>query len=544
MQLYSALLLPIQFYLSGAVLFLLFSSYAQCRRLQRAGLLTQGDWAAMASLFALAAFLRLTLVPQVLVHTNFHALYFVENALGPRTTETIDLLGRAPYGLTNYSLFQLCWAYLPRTLPVYLNINAILSAATVPLVFLLIRLLDGSRWWALGGAIILALLPAHMKMGPTENEITLSSFFALLTLVHWTAYLRAPDKMLLAGTVAALLLTVHSRVLTLAFPAALVVLYFALPHGRRVGPPKKLTALGGGIWAALAWPQYVYILSLLINGEANDQQARFAGKLMRAFSPESSLLFNLQISPAIVPLAFVIGGALMVWRWRWRGGLVVFATLLLSVLYHVHSAHLLDQLRYQYFLWPFVSILAGFAVGESCYLLSGKVARAAALTSWGVALAIWLIPTMPFIKMVPPSSTEATFVMENARHLPSPAVLLENEPLEVTDGRLIAPLVIPAFVIHDTGLNISIATLEQADLECDNGDKPLVLYVGLQNHVNYEGEDVSANLLPRITPEVTKLGCRLEPIVTTPIDTAGPTPGPELGFSNEEVEIGFYQLKP
>jgi hypothetical protein len=544
MQLYSLLLLPIQFSLSGAILFLLLSSYVQGRRIHRAGLLTKGDWLAVAGLFALASLLRLTLVPQMFVHTNFHALYFVENALGPRTTDAIDLLGRTPYGLTNYSLFQLCWAYLPRTWPVYLNINAVISAATIPLVFLLIRLLDGSRWWALGGAILMTLLPAHMKMGPTESEITLSSFFALLSLVLWTAYLRAPDKILLAGTFAALLVTVHSRVLPTAFPAALVVIYFALPLARRLPVPGKHLAVGGGIWAALAWPQYVYVVSLLVHSDAGDGKARFAGQLTRVLSPETSLLLNSEVTPFIVPLFVAVGSGLLIWRRKRQGAILVAATALVAQFYHIHSSHVLDQLRYQFFLWPFLAILAGFALEELCVRLPNQTSRAVAMASWGTALALWLIPANTFLQSLPPSSHEATFVLENTHHLPATAILLGCQPLTAADGRHIAPLFIPSFILDDSQLQISHMSTDEVPANCGGTGIPVLAYVGLQNHVVYSNEELPKGKLPRLSSELRELGCSLEPVLTKVIQTSGPTPGPELEFLADEVEIGFYRLRP
>lgn len=542
MHLYPSLLLPIQVLLSGATLFLVFSSYSVSKGVHCAGQLQRGDWLAVAGLLAAAVTLRLLLPPPILVHTNFHSLYFLENALGPRTTDAIELMGRAPYGMTNYSVFQLFWAYLPRTWPVYIALNVLWSAGTVPLVYLLVRLLDGTVWWALAAAALLALLPAHLKMSPTENEITLSSLFALATLVHWAAFLRTPNKTLLAGTLAALLLTVHSRVLTLAFPLALVVLYFAIPRNRRLPLPPKSVAIGGGIGAALACPQYVYIISLLVHGGAANQNARSAGKLLRLFNPESSLLFNLEVTPLIVAFAVIVGGAMLVWKRRWRGALLVVATLLLAMLYHIHSSHLLDQLRYQFFLWPFVCILAGFSIGELCTLSSSRKLRAGVLAVWCLGLSLWLVPVMPFISTVPSSSREAAFVMENVHRLPARGVLLETPPLPTTDGRIIAPLAIPAFVLDETGLGIVSRSIDEARMECGGNDNQTLVYVGLQNHSFYSGETCDNVQCLRIAPEILRLGCRLEPVVTTTINTTGPTPGPDLEFRTERAEIGFYRL--
>jgi hypothetical protein len=425
-----------------------------------------------------------------------------------------------------------------------LNLNALISAATIPLVYLLVRLLDGSRWWALGGAIILTLLPAHMKMGPTESEITLSSFFALLTLVLWTAYLRVPDKMLLAGTIAALLLTVHSRVLPTAFPAALAVIYCALPRARRHPLPGMQLAAGGGIWAALAWPQYVYVVSLLVHSDAGDGKARFAGQLTRVLSPEASLLFNGEVTPFIVPLLVAVGSGLLIWRRKRQGAILVAATALVAQLYHIHSGHVLDQLRYQFFLWPFLAILAGFALEELCVRLPNQTSRSVALASWVTALALWLIPATTFLQSLPPSSQEATFVLDNARHLPATAILLGNQPLEAADGRLIAPLLIPSFILDDAQLEISHESADKAPANCGGNGIPVLAYVGLQNHVVYANEELPKSELPRLDPGLKSLGCRLEPVITKIIQTAGPTPGPELEFLADEVEIGFYRLRP
>ena len=194
-------------------------------------------------------------------------------------------------------------------------------------------------------------------------------------------------------------------------------------------------------------------------------------------------------------------------------------------------------------------MVAGFAVGELCSYLTSRTGRYGAMTigalvlaSWTLVLALWLISVLPFVRMVPPSSREATFVLENVSRLPSQSILLESEPLVTNDERLIAPLVIPAFVIDDANLGISVSAMKEASLLSSNAGKPVLVYIGLQSHVHYAGENPATVQRPRIDPRISHLRSRLVPVVTTTIDTSGPTPGPELEFSSENVEIGFYRL--
>lgn len=556
MGLYSAVLLPMQGILSVALLFLLLSSYSQTRRIHRAGQLLRWDWLAIALLFAVGAALRLLLPPPLLIHTNFHALYFLENALGPRTNDVVELLGRAPYGLTNYSFFQLCWAYLPRSWPVHATLNLLLSAATVPLTYLLVRLLDGTTWWALAAAALLMLLPAHLKMSPTESEITLSSFFAMLALVHWVAFLRAPDKLLLAGTLVALLLTVHSRVLTLGFPLALFITWFVVPRELRRPLPRMTSLIGGGLWAILALPQYLYVLSFL--GLASEPVGQIGksvvragsslslvyASMARAFTTESNLLFDFGVTPLTVPLALAMGSALIIWRRRWSGALLVMATVLLMMLYHIHSGHLLDRLRYQFFLWPFVGILAGFSIAEPCAALPTLRWRGGVLLLWLGLLTWGLVARMPFITVVPPSSQEASFVLENISLLPENTLLLEPQPLATSHASTIAPLAIPSFILEEAKGGVVSLGEEAEIVACRYRGQPVTTYVGLQNNVFHPEESCPNPHCLRIAPEVTALGCRLLPVLTTKLRTEGPTPGPDLEFRVAEVEVGFYRLEP
>jgi hypothetical protein len=539
MALFSSLLLPLQVVLSLALLFLIFSSLAQARKISEAGHLDRIDWSFVFGSFIAAAAIRLLLPPPLLIHTNFHALYFMENALGPKTSDLGELLGRAPYGMTNYSVFQLFWAYLPRTWPMYAALNALLAAAIVPLTVLLVRLMGGNRVWAIGAGLVLCLLPAHIKASPTESEITLSSLFAILTLVQWTAYLRSPGKLLLAGTVAALTLTVHSRVLVLAFP--LILAAFCLYLGELKQPLKaRQIWFAGAIWAALAWPQYAYIGHSLTVGDAAGEAGLLGEKLTLFLRPEANLLANFQVTPVLLALLVLVGLFLLAFKQGWRGLSLVGQYLFLSVLYHIHSAHFLDQLRYQFFLWPFVAIIAGYVLSLAKELPVSAKHKYGVGALVVVLLVAGLVRTLPFLTSVPPSSAEAAFVMSAVNNLPQGSTLLESPPLPTSSGKAIAPLAIPAFLLEETGRDLNAQIMTRAP-SC-SGDSPVVIYVGLQNYVVQKSNDCTGEGCFRLAPEINALGCRLVPIVATSLDTNGPSPGPDLEFRVPTATVGFYRL--
>jgi len=540
----SVALFPLHHLLTALIVFQTVSSVARWRRIALIIALKPWEWAALAGLFAGALALRLLLPPEQLVHTGFHSLYFLENALGPRAVDAAELAGRAPYGLTNYTLFQLFWAYLPRTWQVCVSLHAVLASATVVYVYMIVRLLAGDPIWAVASSLTLALLPAHVKGSATESDIIVCSFFAMMALVNWLAAVRSGSRLLLCGTAAALVLAVHGRILTLAFPVAIVTAWFVLDPSLRRPPGVRWMLPAFGLTAVLTAPQYVHVWNILRSSAAWGpmQVHGLPTAFLLSTSQHTSLLFSPAATSAAIPLLVAAGAVLLVLRRRWRGALLVVGTVAIFLLYHQMSENVLDQLRYQFFIWPFLAIVAGFAAEEAWTRGRGVPLRGAVLGAAVVVPSLSLIASLDFVRADPPSSREAKFVMDSMQYLPTGARLVHSQIIPTAVGPAIPPLYIPRFLLADADRGLGVAALGEVPDDCGRSGPPLLIYVGLQSYSFRDGEGCPPSECFRMPPDIDALPCGLSPLRTSVIDTSGPSPDPGLELRSAFAEIGFYQL--
>lgn len=180
-------------------------------------------WALLA-ITAVGFALRLALPPNAVWHENHHGYHYIEGALAG----TGALYPGVP---SAYMAFM----HLPASLfaahadtAVFVT-NALLSALAAPLIGLLAGRLGADRGAALAAALLWALSPHAIRLGPTATFFA----FTLVTLLAGSLCLieglrrRSVPWLVLAG--ALLALDAQSRVLTLTHPA--VALGFALAAG-------------------------------------------------------------------------------------------------------------------------------------------------------------------------------------------------------------------------------------------------------------------------------------------------------------------------
>jgi len=382
------------------------------------------DLMCMQLVFSAAMLARLLLPPETLLHPNFHGMTFLEIPLCPPIGEPALLADKAGYGLGNYTFYHFLWAYLPRTVGTYFMVNRVLSAVTCVLLFLLVRLLGGSRVWAFSSGILLALLPGHIIPAASENGIVLCSFLAMAALVNWAGWLATRSPWLLLGAAGYLVWTVHSRVLVLAFPAAFVIVALArkwtnarsagaggaqrlqspspgeaghspgqagggekripspsFPVGEgRACPAKPWRSRVGGALACaalafllLAVPQYVHVLSGLGRDESRNVHAvNLLLMPLALLRPDRNLLLDPDVTPVFLPLAVVLGLIVLFRTDRRMGWSVLALTLGFGALYLFFSDHITSQLRYQYFTWPFYALTAGVLPAWLCGMVELK----------------------------------------------------------------------------------------------------------------------------------------------------------------------------
>jgi len=522
-----ALLVTISHTLTALLVMLVLTSWLRWRGLAVA--IPGGNWqdvAALVALFVLSALLRLLLARHTIIHTNFHGLYFLEIAAGPPVPAE-GLSQRAPYGLGNYAFFNFVWLYLPRSIDRYFTVNALLAAAVPAQLYLLVRLLGGEWKWGLASALTLAVLPAHIIVSPTENDIVLCSFFALASLICWLGWLRTGRWALLAGALAWLVLLVHTRILVLVFPAAFVAASILLEGRREARFKSPLFVLSALAAAILILPQYLLVYEVLTAAPAASAATLWRLPAHMAL-PETNLLLAPGLTLPLLPLLALAGVILLMRKERRTGLLVALPLVTIAPLYLYFSGHTLDCLRYQFFVWPFYLLPAGYSLAT--------VKRLSDWRLYGLALAALvvaiLLPYLHAVRHEHAITQEFEFVRSALPRLPRGEVVLENRPLEVEGHPPIAPLTIPAFMVHEAGLGVSAHGPAEPEA-CGH-----IAYVGLQAHAYYLDEK------PTATARLHLHGrARLAPLATMQLNPRGGTPGPDLVLPDSPIEIGFYRVE-
>jgi len=486
---------------------------------------------------AVAAGLRVILSHPTIIHTNFHGLRYLETALAGAVSDPAELPARAKYGLGNYTFFTFLWVFLPRTVDVYFGVNLLLSSLLAPFLYLFVRLLEGGRRWALFSALILAFLPAHIKVSATENDILLCSFFAMVSLVNWLGWLRTGRVVLLLGAAAGLALAVHTRILSSALPVALVLLVPFVPEWRaRFRKPAAWAILAGT--SLLLVPHCIHVWNLLhAQHSAAARSLDLLGLPFRLFSPAHNLLLDPGVTMPLLPV-LVAAGVVVVGARRFRSGLA--ATLLMlffGALYLYFSEHLLDCLRYQFFVWPFYALLAAIPFEMfPVHAARGRIHKAMPMMGAALLLTALLLPYVPWLTTPHVITREFDFIREGLDEVPAgSAVRTTGSGFDVAKGR-VPSFTLPAFLLDEHGL-------VQADEKSEV--RATVLYVGLQDYVFTVSEDPEPHAptyrRPRAWPPET---AQLVPIVTSTLRPAGDSPGPGLYFPAKEVTIGFYRVIP
>lgn len=505
---------------------------------------------------AAALLVRFVLSHPTVIHSNFHGMRYLETALATAVTDPAELPARTKYGLGNYTFYAFLWHFLPRSTDMYFAVNTVLSSLLVPLVYFFVRLLEGGRMWAFFSALTLAFLPAHIKLSATENDVLLCSFFALVSLVNWAAWLRMgrcatspgvgtgtwglrQSTPLLLGSAAALVLAVHTRVLSAAFPLALLLLlpFFGRESWRHLIHPAALAIMGFA--GLLMGPHYFHVWNLLhASHSAAARSLDLVVLPLRLLSPAHNLLLDPMVTMPLLPLLVVAGFGGLAALHRVRGLALTALVLFFGALYLYFSEHLLDSLRYQFFLWPWYAVAAAAPL-EWLRLKWGSSPRrqmAVSAVAAAVVCALFL-PYLPWLTTPHVITQEFDFIRTGLAQLSAGTkVTTTGGGFDVAMGR-IPSFELPPFLLEEYGLTSP---------DGSSTNSPEVLYMGLQDYVFTISED-PAPFSPRYLRHRSlsaDMGTRLVPVVTRTLRPGGDSPGPGLYFPADEVTIGFYASVP
>jgi hypothetical protein len=165
-----------------------------------------------------ALVLRLLLAPRTFLHEYYH---IAETVPGYLTGDIGPL-----YGKTGPSLFRLTAAALGRgeDVQVIFLTNAVISSLAVPAVALLDLAFMRSWPRALCAAVLLCVLPLHLRFSAAEDLFVQAATFGMWALGLFVLYLRTRRLEDVLATALALSLAMQTRPEMLLFPGVLVAL--------------------------------------------------------------------------------------------------------------------------------------------------------------------------------------------------------------------------------------------------------------------------------------------------------------------------------
>ena len=130
-----------------------------------------------------------------------------------------------------------------------------LHAANAVLLFLVLDALTGAAWRSALVAALFAMHPLHLESVAwvSERKDVLSTFFWLLTLAAYSAYVRRGGAARYAGVLAAFVLGLMSKAMLVTLPFVLLLLDY-WPLGRLTGPDTPAAPAGARArLAPLVW---------------------------------------------------------------------------------------------------------------------------------------------------------------------------------------------------------------------------------------------------------------------------------------------------
>lgn len=472
--------------------------------------------------------LRLWLSP----HTFLHEYYHTAETISAYLSEEI-----APqYGKTGPALYRLAGAVSgrPDDVRVIFMTNAVLASLAVPAVALFDLALVGNWPRAICAAVLLCVLPQHLRFSGAEDLFVPAMTLGFWTLALFALYLRTrriTDALL---TAAALSLAMQARPEMVFFPAILVgLVLLAQPRSWRV-------LITGGTLLAL-----VVLAELLLPRVFELREAVGAGSGPALRLPEvGHYLKNLVLlDAAVTPVAYWVLLAIgLAWGVRHQAGLMLWAilafvgyTLLSLSVFSNPQYNLRSQLLPMGFTVPIAAGVAPWWMG-----LWGRRRRTAvALGGCGLAaLATLIVVTrQDFVTELRDQQLQWAFLERTVPALPESATLLTA--VDVNFRSLDA---FPQFLLSRAGKRYGMVDVRRAaagEVPWPQAGDDLIYYQGMFCYFAF-GDDEP-------TPDPMTAPCRAvherydaEPLVVAELDTQGYS---LLRYARGPFRIGFFRLR-
>jgi len=273
-------------------------------------------------------------------------------------------------------------------------VSAILSALTIPLIFLVCRELFKKEEIGLFAALVFAFFPLDLIFANTGNSRPTSIFFIALTLFFYLVSLKKNNGKMWALTAIAFSYSIYVRqenVILLA-PMALGLFlfdYFENAIPKKISTPEKMRVLvkkflpASCIFFLSQLPVQAWILlaaplgpqKLFGVGAAGERASKIAGDLFFSNPYSADFGYGALFNP-LVSILLIASPFLFFKKWKRKESLFVWSLLVsflaITLLYAPHIKNSIDYVRYIHPLALPVSILCGTAIFEFLEMVGKK----------------------------------------------------------------------------------------------------------------------------------------------------------------------------
>jgi hypothetical protein len=484
--------------------------------------------AVLVLVWAGALGLRLWLSPRTFLHEYYHIAETVPGYLSGE--------GAAGYGKTGPTLFRLVGMVLGRRddVQIIFLTNAVVSSLAIPAAAMLVLAVVRSWPQAVSAAVLLAVLPQHLRFSAAEDLFVQAITFSLWSLALFASYHRTGRREdVLLGVLAAALAT-QTRPDMIFFPAVAAAFLLAV-GGRRLlfAPP---TLLAGAALAVLLVPHVFEVISTI---QKSGSPAPRPVSLRRYL--ETLTLLDPAITPVIYPLMLVVGAG---WAATRRRGWLLWVVAV-YVGFTVFSLSMFDnppwRLRAQNLPMSYLVLLAGGAVPvwTAAWGHHRRTGAVVGVTFLAVAVAAVLAGWRGFVGELKDQQLEWAFLERRVSALPPQATLITAVD---TGGRNLDAF--PEFLLERTGRRYSLVDVRRAARGAvawpARGE--VLFYQGMFCYFAFDDEPAPEPMTPPCLAVHERYAA--EPLVIEDLHTEGYSALRYAQGGRGVYRIGFYRLTP
>lgn len=495
-------------------------------RLQRP---PRGALLALFAIWAIGLALRLWLSPHTFLHEYFHIAETVPAYL---TGEV------APgYGKTGPALFRLVGRMLGRAEDVHVIFltNAVISSLAVPAAALLSLAVMRSWAQALLAAVLLCILPQHLRFSAGEDLFVQAVTFGMWALALLALYVRTRRfaDALLAAVALALATQTRPEMIFLPGLAVAMVLCTAPRQWRVLFDWRTLAALA--LFAVLMVPHLLELQRAMLEARSPSPNRPTIGRYL-----EVQVLGQSAVTPPVVWLLLVVGAA---WALRRRPGWLLWIALV-YVGYTLFSLSLYDNppfhLRSQLLPTAYAMLLA--ACSASVWTaLWGDRQRLAAGVGAGLLVALAagvVLGWQPFVTQLKDQQLEWAFLERSVPQLPERATLLSAID---QGGRNLDAF--PEFLLRQHDRDYKLIDVRQAARgETAWPAAGALYYQGMFCYFAFHDEPTPDPMTPTCLAVHERY--ELEPLMVEDLDTEGFSALRYAQGGKGIYRIGFFRLRP